>query len=243
MKSIVKVLLIAAASLFGTASASVLSIVVPDASFESPDVPDARASVGIPGWNFTTNAIPGQVYGGGVHDQTTGSYPGAFGNNSPLPGTANGGQDAFIDITPNVSPAFGQFTVAGLATVAAGTQYQLTVAVGNRLDASPADITLALTVNGVAASSLLIPAGTVPNGTFTDYSVTFITLAAGDPNIGADLGISLRMDSPAAPGAQSQEADFDNIRLSATTLPEPSFTLFLLAGPAIFARRRAAKGV
>src|SRR6266566_554116 len=140
-------------------------IAVPNFSFESPDVADGTASTTITGWSPPAT-------GGGVHDQQNAQYAGATGNNSSLPGTASGGQDAFLSLGVDTGGS-GGFTSMGafnVTTIAADTRYFLTVALGNRLDADPGLIGLGFLVGFTQTPPLFIPSASIPNGTFTDFS-------------------------------------------------------------------------
>ena len=150
-------------------------------------------------------------------------YMGATGDNSLLPGTASGGQDAYITMIPGSSSSFGRLAVTELATVTASSEYRLTVAVGNRLDADPGNLTLSLTANGTVVASAFASASSLTEGTFSDITVSFQTAAFGDPNTGASLGVEFLMDVPGF-GQQQLEGNFDNVRVFVTPVPEPIFT-------------------
>jgi len=213
--------------------AGAIPVFIPNASFESPDVADGSAVAGISGWTFTTGGGFSNA-SAGVHDQLDAQYAGATGNNALLPGSADGGQDAFLQIGLGASPSFGQIATSGLTTVSANTEYLLTVALGNRLDADPGYITLALAVNGTSVSSNVVTPSSITNGTFTDFSVSFSTLLVGDPNVGGDLAILLGMNAPA--GGGQLQANFDNVRLTASAIPatapvpEPSTMILMGSG-------------
>ena len=209
-------------------------IVVPNFSFEKPDVPDGGAVAGVESWTFIGNG--GAV--AGIHDQLDDQYAGATDNLSPLPGSGLGNQNAFIQITPAATDLFGRLFVEGLGTVEAGMKYELAVALGNRLDADAGTVTLMLTVDGSSVASLVVPESSVSEGTFADFSVGFSTLLVGDPNVGGELGVELRMDvSGSGPVVQG---NFDNVRVEAT-VPEPgTFVVLAVGGVAMLIRRRNA---
>ena len=107
-------------------------------------------------------------------------------------------------------------------TLTPDTIYKLSVDVGFRLNGA-VDVTtysIALYAGGVLLASL--PPGTsndvIPIGTFADETVTYTSGATVLPG---DLSIVLSSDG--------QQADFDNVRLTASTIPEPS-SLSLMAG-------------
>jgi hypothetical protein len=212
-------------------------ISVPNYSFENPDVADGTASSSIPDWIFSSG--PFGPISGGAHDQLNAQYAATTGNNAALPGAAAAGQDAFINIRPDPpASSFGALrTSITDTTIAANTRYLLTVAVGNRLDADPGLVTLSLIANGTVSSSQTILPANIPNGTFTDFSTTLGPLAPGDSRIGGALGIELRMDTIG--GIQQIEANFDNVRLEASVIPEPSGVALLpVSAVAILLRRR-----
>ncbi|MBI1395711.1 MAG: hypothetical protein GC151_06995 [Betaproteobacteria bacterium] len=148
-------------------------------------------------------------------------------NTSALPGSADGFQDTFILIGPSQTPGVGYLSVTGLATVESGTRYRLVVAVGNRLDAAPGAVTLALTVNGsVVVSNVVVP-GAVPDGTFTDFDVSFVTQPVADASVGGSLGILMSMTGSTT---DTLKANLNNVRLSASPVPESSSAWVISAG-------------
>src|SRR5882672_11315727 len=173
----------AAIHCFG-ACAFAASIPVPNFSFEQPDVTEGTPSA-VSGWT----AIP--IGGGGtpaVRDPVNAQYISSTGNNALLPGTADGGQAAYFGFRENGT---GMTTSLTGTTIQANTLYLLTVAVGNPLDQEPGTVLLRLTVNGnVAVTNTILPTS-IPNGTFTDFSVAFGPLVSTDSRIGGSLGIEL----------------------------------------------------
>jgi hypothetical protein len=108
--------------------------------------------------------------------------------------------------------------------------YQLTVAVGNRMNfvsATGNESTFGLYVGGDAAAGgtlvaeSVVDAFPIPVGTFEDFTLTYTTGAA--PPTG-DLYIALSSGG-------GNRGHFDNIRLDASAIPEPStLAMVLMAG-------------
>ena len=207
-------------------SALAAPITVPNFSFEAPEAVDGDSVYPPTGWT-----PGGSGYNQfGVTDFDNSSYHGSHGDNAPLPGTAHGGQAASIGIQSLMS--VGHLTSSsGLGLVADNTVYRLTVALGNALNfAHPDTSTIQLLVDGAVVSSRSMAATAIPDGTFTDFSTSFTTAAVSDPRTGGMLAIRLQVSS-SNPSFETGDwhTDFDNVRLDATPVPEPS-TLLLAAG-------------
>lgn len=223
----------AALSSLAAPTASADPVTVPGFSFEEADVPDD--ATGAPaGW---------VAVNGGVYDPTDEGYPGATGDNSPLPAPAVGGQVGWHNVTAD-SPVGSLTSAAPVATVADNTQYTLTVAIGDRatdlgggVPLEPGLVTIELLVDGAVAGSGSVSGTALADGTFTDLSATFTTTAS-DPRAGGGLTIRLRQDY--AGPELVQQANFDNVRLDATPIPEPAAALSLgvLAMGGLLVRRR-----
>ncbi len=129
------------------------------------------------------------------------------------------------------------------ATLLANTQYTLQIDIGNiasgtSMDGS--DFNLAgfpgYRVDLLAGATVLASdnntlAGSIAEGTFALSTVIFTTGAA-HTNLGQNLGIrlvNLNVTDPSAPGADL-EVDFDNVRLDATAVPEPSAAALISLG-------------
>ena len=203
-------------------AAHAASIPVPNFSFNDPEVADGTSnnlSRQIPGWS------PGG-FGAGVRDPVNAQYSGASGDNALLPGTADGGQTAFLPSAEGNPVAIS--TTTGI-TLQPNTVYLLTVAVGNPLDANPGDVSLKLTADSIGLATTTIGHTSIPEGTFTDFSLSMGPFPAthfliGDP-LGIEIGISGRSIT-----------DIDNVRLTAT-VPEPACAVMLLAALAAGLRR------
>jgi hypothetical protein len=118
----------------------------------------------------------------------------------------------------------------------ANTRYTLTVAVGNRnTNFSPVgNISQYGLVDGIGGihSSDSVDASTLPGSTFVDAPALVFDVPAGSPLIGEPVIIGL---ASAGPG----RAHFDNIRLDASVIPEPTSGLLAgLAGLMLLRRKR-----
>jgi hypothetical protein len=195
-------------------------ITVPNASFESPTSPPqtSKSPTILPGWVFDVQG--GSEYGSMNFHSANFSSGGA----------ADGDNYAFINNDyPGVTDTLT--SAASLATIAPLTTYTLTVAIGNRngtgLYDDPGNVSFSLLANGVAFATQEVTNGTVPNGTFEDFTLSYETPASSSI-IGDDL--TIQMATLPEEGSAFQ-AGFDNVTLDETTVeaaPEPA-TLILLA--------------
>ncbi|MGI9432319.1 MAG: hypothetical protein ACR2PQ_08905 [Myxococcota bacterium] len=210
-------------------------ISVPNPSFEDPDLADGtRANalnfdtVTVPGWASSFAGPP--VSGGGLEDPSDLQFAGATGNASPLPGTAQGSQATFLQGTlASNSQSFS--TTLPVAILEADTTYTLTVAIGNPLDSEPGDVLLEFIADGSRTAETVIPAGTLPDGTFTDHELVLV-LAPGDPLDGAELDLRVRQEQTEN---ALQTVYFDHVRLEDTAVPEPVASALLAIGFAVLA--------
>jgi hypothetical protein len=152
-------------------------------------------------------------------------------NNGPIPGwTTSAGQQGswqpssayFTSPVPNgsiVAYSNGGSIVQTLsASLVPNVTYTLTVAVGNRLDTVvPTNYTIALYAGSMLLSYFTGSTGAIPLGTFQDQSVTYFS---GATPLSGPLGIALATVGP--------QADYDNVRLTAT--PEPGSLALLATG-------------
>lgn len=214
------IILFAGLTLFNNARAT--PVTVPNFSFEDPALSDGLSTANnapIPDWNIEN---PGFLPNAAGTFNPTSAYPGSTGDTSPLPGTGEGFRAAYLRFSATTSPlSISLVSAASLATVDENTRYTLTVALGNRVvgEQHPFDGTIELLVNGAVAATLTTNASSLPQGTFTDFSTSFIT-SVGDPRSGGNLTVRLVESKPAGP-VNNFTGDFDNVRLDATVLPPP----------------------
>ncbi len=203
-------------------AANATPITVPNASFESPSSPAQTSSNSnvVSGWVF--NVKGGSVYG-----------TMAISSNFNSSGASSGYESAFINndavnVTDTITSA------ASLATITPLTDYTLTVAIGNvkqsdsSLYGTPGPVSFSLLANGVAFVTKTVSNGTVPNGTFEDFTLTFTT-----PSSGSIIGDNLTIQLATLPQQGSAyKAAFDNVTLDATVLavPEPQSWALLVSG-------------
>jgi hypothetical protein len=163
--------------------------------------------------------------------------PGCAYNNGPIPGwTTTGGQQGtwqpssayFTSIPDGSLIAYsngGTISQTLTSSLAANTDYTLTVAVGNRLDAIVNNFATIYMIQLFAGNTLLNSITgsntTIPLGTFLDVSFNYmsgVTFPSGN------LSIVLSSIGP--------QSDFDNVRLTANavSVPEPGTLALLAAG-------------
>ena len=207
-------------------SASAAPVSVPNFSFEDPDVADGQYIASFPGWSVGGNGF--NQFGTGDFDDV--SYPGSRGDNGRLPGTSHGGQAVALGIQSSASLA--SLTSGPLGVVADGVSYTLTVAIGNPLNFPHPDVSaIQLLVDDMVVASRSAGPELIPDGNFTDFSVSFATASNADPSSGGALSIRFQASGdPSAPGIGDWQAHFDNVRLEVTAVPEPSVVGLVLAG-------------
>lgn len=223
LKAIVSILAI------GVATADAAPITVPNSSFDSSGPAQTSTNPNVlPGWVF--NVKGGSAYGNE-----------SISSNFLTPGASTGSNAAFINNDwPGVTDTLT--SAASLGTIAPLTTYTLTVALGNRktsdtsLYGSPGNVSFSLLANGVAFATTTVNNGTVANGTFQDFTLTYTTGASG-----SIIGDALKIQLATLPeqGSAYQPA-FDNVTLDATalpvipsdpvTVPEPSTWALMISG-------------
>jgi hypothetical protein len=232
-KNIYKVSALSAAALFTLSVASAQNITINNPTF----------AVG-PTGTLTPNGPTGWT---GYHVGTGGNWDigvgVANGGDFTTPLTAPGSGDNYLwlnDFNGNGTQVTGVYQNVG--ALAADTTYSLTVAIGLRGDAapnnqatwSPGIITL---INGNDNTGTVLDTvtglPTTPNS-WQDYTASFTTGAT----VSGDLIVELSVLD-----AQSIQADFSNVELTATAVPEPG-TLALLGGglallPVVLRRKQA----
>jgi len=124
-------------------------------------------------------------------------------------------------------------------TFLANTTYTLTVALGNRVvgDIS-GSMRFGLTNGGTELGTFTLVAvpSAVTGGTFQDFTYTFTTGAVAPTG---NVGISLEAPDPSQSQFGPGRGVFDNVRLDASPVPEPSAGLCALIGASlILAHRR-----
>jgi len=204
--------------LLGTLGAQAFLIDVPNYSFELPNSPAATST--------NPNVIPYWVF-----NVQGGSYYGsmAISSNFSSPGTSDGNDYAFIN-NDAVNVTDTLTSAQSLGPILPGMQYTLTVAIGNRNGSGiyddPGNVTLSLLANGQAFATETVPNGSVPNGTFEDFSLTYTTTSSS-PIVGDNLEIQLGTQ-PITSG--EYQPAFDNVRLDLEEVPEPQTCAMITLG-------------
>jgi hypothetical protein len=194
-------------------------IAIPNASFENPTTPTGGDGAPVPGWVF--NSPSGNLYGTSL-----------IVNSFKSEGAASGSNYAFL-LNDGVGTTDTITSAAALGTVAPNTIYTLTVAIGNVAGSdsvsnhSPGTVSFSLLANGVAFATDTILNGTVPDGTFEDFSLTYQT--GSGSLVGKNLEIQLASLPPSGLGAGPA---FDNVTLDASPLavPEPQTWALMVTG-------------
>jgi hypothetical protein len=243
------VLLGVGAALLGVGRAARATlIVIPNSSFETPDVADGGFTdsdldtVAVPSWHFTGS--DNGAINAGVWDPQNGDYAGTNGAGA-IPGTGAGAgtQIGYIYLEQNdpgnPQPLSGILeTDDSLATVANNTRYDLTVALGNAKTFDPDQVSIQMFVDGEEAASQTFSADQIPEGTFTNFTTSFTT-DPDDFRAGGSLSVRILHTTFSGSGL---EADFDNVRLTTTAVPEPveaTLASLGICGLALRRRRRS----
>jgi hypothetical protein len=197
-------------------------VTVPNASFESPSSPTSTSTNFnvVSGWVF--NVKDGSQFG-------TGSIASKYSS----AGTSSGFNYATINndfpgVTDTITSA------ASLGTITPLTTYTLTIAVGDEtqsdtsLYGAPGNVSFSLLANGVAFATKTVPNGSVANGTFADFTLTYAT-----PSSGSIIGENLEIQLATLPETgTAYQPGFDNVRLNETVMavPEPTTSALLASG-------------
>jgi hypothetical protein len=207
-----------AAPFIGALSANADSLYVPNYSFELSGPADTSTDPSIAtGWTF--NVQGGSDFGVGTISSVTDS-----------PGTSTGSNYAFINC--DIPGDLDTLSTSAEIGILSDTTYTLTVAIGNfasGLSSSTYDAYFGLTANGNPFVVDPIAFGSIPEGTFEDFTFSYTTPVDYDA-AGQTLGIVLAAEE--TPDAPFQAA-FDNVRLDATdpaTAPEPATWALLILG-------------
>jgi len=199
----------------------------------------ARAQTAVPINNFSFEQDVTPTANTIVPTGWTGYYDG---QNNTFIGSQATAAAQFLYVNNDGTGAATDGIYQNVGVLLADTTYTLTVAVGSRLDWSPGPNgqgTLSL-LNGTDQTGAVLASTTSSvasqTGTFTDYSATFTTSGSVSGDLIVDLSVV------GTPGTFTQ-GDFDNVELTASTVPEPG-ALALLGGglallPVVLRRKQA----
>ena len=198
---------------------------ITSASFETPTRADGAYVTSLSGW--TAKTVSGTLGVAGVitfnPDTTTYSSGSA----------ADGSNASGLNTTPKSANSFYALNAyiyqdLSSVTLVAGTTYTMTVAIGRRLSTrNPMDsIYLELATSaGTILNTTTITGTSLTANSWTDETVTYTATAA---TAGQTLRLILGVSSAAATVQAS--TDFDNVRLTSATVPEPGTLALLGAG-------------
>jgi hypothetical protein len=227
------------------ASSALGAVAVTNPSFEDPALPDGGAN------DVNAGAATGWQYGGqneaGVFNPTNAQFPGSSGGNLPAP--ADGVQGLYLSasIFPDAPVPNGTFAFQSVGIIEPNTQYSLTVAAGQRADLPSDQFQFFLRANSPTAgpeetlaqfdSASTLGALYPAPGTFVDNTISFDSRDIASTLIDGDDQLFVVLNHQSAQQG-TRQIIFDNVRLTATPIPEPaSLGLLGLAGAGLLARR------
>lgn len=194
------------------------SLVVENFSFED--------DVAGPGGVITTTPTGWFAYNrtGAADIGSQNATPSQFSINNPLAAPALGDQFLYVNTFGN-NPGGISGVFQPIADLLPNTTYTLTVAIGSRLDRINTAGTISLVDGFDNTGTILATGGGLPaaQDSWEDFSISFTT---GEEVTGF---LTIVLSSVAA---ETIQADFDNVRLEAVTVPEPSTIASLFAAAA-----------
>ena len=221
-----------------------ISIPIPNYDFASPYVPDLSpfAEAGVSNW--VQSPPPAWWTADGYSTLQWDDNVGVFvnvpsewiDNLVPSGGTAVHQQAAFMFSAPGLELSQTLSTAYQV-----GASYQLTVGIEGGGEGMPLGVPMQIELYYLDGSGNQVPVGTTTvlnDLTLNPYMGQYITdlpdrqltipaVAAGDPWAGQNIGVALLQ---IAGTANTGYWDIDNVRLTATTVPEPGSIALLVAG-------------
>lgn len=200
------VLAFVAASTLGIKGATSVSVV--NASFESPVLSPSPGYTNdsVSGWTIDGSAN----FGAGIQLFTTASFDSA----DPLPAPADGNQALYI--------AHGDTVYQDVGALLADTTYDLTLAVGQRLESANQGGGIFELVNGSTDAGTVLVASTLDTPTAGTFNLQSISFTTGNA-VSGDLSIVLKQTS-------GNQVIFDNVQLTDQAVPEPTTMAFFIFG-------------
>jgi PEP-CTERM motif len=228
--------LCAMASILGIHGIAGAQNLIVNPSFEVDN--SERVNGPVTGWTFQADEQAGVI------SANTSTY---FPTNSS---GADGSYIGFFNNSGSAQVAQAFPSTPPVASIAANTTYTLTVALGNEVGTGNYKDTGNFRIQfydnaarSEAGTTYLITQSdpiAPPDGTLTDYSISFTTgAAATDTRVGLPLIPQIQLFSVDNNGAHVQ-SPFDNVRLTATAVPEPAALSLVGMGAMAFLRRRRA---
>ena len=195
------------------------SVTIQNPSFEVTDLTAAGGNT------WTNDLAPG---GGWINQDNTTSNGSSF--IEVIGGFSSEGAQHI-----GIAPAWGIGQDTGIL-FSANTRYTLSIAAGNRTNQSAAgnlsQYGFADGIGGINGSATFDAFANVAAGTFAEAPAYVFDVPAGSPLIGQPVIISLASVGPG-------RSHFDNIRLDASAIPEPTTGLLAgLAGLMLLRRKR-----
>ena len=203
-------------------------------SFEADPVSDGNFTGSVTSWTpLSSGGDPGPGYG--TYNPAEADFTGAAGSGTPL---GADGTNVFTTYTGNAVGAYvGVSQVLTGMTLTAGTTYTMTVAIGDYKGLTPTNWHLAISTSSMSVGTYLINLSglgtSLTDDQFNDFSVSY-TATGAEGQIGEDLKITLWGQNDGT----GTHVPFDNVRLEAAVVPEPSAALLGGIGLLALIRRR-----
>lgn len=190
------------------------AISITNFSFEDNILDDSASGAGLNGWTASNS---------GSFNPIDSHFTGTSGLPGTIPGDGHGQQVAYMN---------GGTLYQNVGTIEANSTYEMTVAIGERLDLGFNNLTIYMRASsdtGATLATQSYDASDAPNGTFSDVSFSFSS-ADFAGQVGNDLYLVFE--------SGGIQVLLDNVRISETAIPEPAATALLGFGACLLLVRR-----
>lgn len=232
-------------------------ITVPNASFESPVASGVTGyATGNGGGHVNWYSFGDSTSWSSTHQNEFAWIPAKSSNDTTknvglqVPSVLNAGAAGVVIANPhgnqyvylNSNGGWASITSPSLGAVQANTIYTLTVALGHRSNFSPSQYDISLLADGSSIATTTVVPSQITAGQWADFQVVFDT-SLNPSSVGKSLAIEFKhslVGTVNQANGNNIQGLFDNVRLDATAIPEPSAAIVAGLGllAAAFSRRR-----